>query len=247
MVYSEGYAGGFGGGNSRGSSPIPIVRLGARLNEPGDSKDNGGAEEKANVEETSPPRESEPCVVEEKREGVEEPAKDEGDFVPVDDELEAVGVVEVAKKVDEEDQSHDQAESAAAASEPEEKSLQPSSEQPRPEAETISAEETVPTTVEGTVGSVEPEKASGQVSETAEKPEQGQEQINEESTEPSVGDAADSPSSEAGPSPGVEKEFGEYDEAELQIEVDADTINLEFEEAFAALGREREAGLEDSD
>lgn len=93
MVYSEGYAGGnFGNGNGRGNSPIPVVRLGARLNEPGENKDHADAEDKANVEAVhSPPEESEPYVVEEKREELE---REEADFVPIDDELAVIGVVD---------------------------------------------------------------------------------------------------------------------------------------------------------
>jgi hypothetical protein len=202
MVYSEGY----GNGNSRGSSPIPVVRLGARLNEPGENNDHvDPEEEKAKVEEAEPPRvveESEPCVVEEKREvaaAVEEPAKDEGDFVPIDDEMVDVGIVDEQEgKVDETSPPVEgiQEETASAVSEPdaeagpantEENDTQPSSlrqeqeeqnlgepeaSQPQPQAETTSDEETLPTTLEATVESAEPEE-TGEVNETAEEPKQG--------------------------------------------------------------------------
>ncbi len=95
MVYSEGYAGtNFGNGNGRGNSPIPIVRLGARLNEPGENKDHADAEDKASVDSVHSPQESEPYVVEEKREAADESEKEEADFVPIDDEMAVIGVVD---------------------------------------------------------------------------------------------------------------------------------------------------------
>lgn len=225
MVYSEGYAGSYGNGNSRGSSPIPVVRLGARLNEPGENNEHVSSEEKAQVEETEPPRvveESEPWVVEEKREVVavgEEPAQDEGDFVPIDDEMADVGIADEqegkATQVDESSLRVEdiQEETAPAAPEPdakagpantEENDTQPSSlrqeqeEQnlggheasyPQPQAEKASDKETLPTTLEATVESAEPEETTGEVSETAEEAEQGRdaekELAVEEPTDPS--------------------------------------------------------------
>ena len=202
MVYSEGY----GNGNSRGSSPIPVVRLGARLNEPGENNDHVDAEEKAKVEEAEPPRgveESEPCVVEEKREvaaAVEEPAKDEGDFVPIDDEMAHVGIVDEQEGKEDETSlpvEGIQEETASAVSEPdaeagpantEENDTQPSSlrqepeeqnlgeseaSQPRLQAETTSEEETLSTTLEATVESVEPEEIMREMYQTADEPKQG--------------------------------------------------------------------------
>ena len=198
MVYSEGYVGSYGNGNSRGSSPIPVVRLGARLNEPSENNDHAGSEEeKAKVEETARPavvEESEPYVVEEKREVVEEPAKDEEDFVPIDDEIADVGIVDEpegkATQVDEAPLRVEdiQEETASAVSEPDaeagpvntaENDTQPSSlrqeqeegAEASPRAETTSDKETLPTTLEATVESAEPEETTGEVNKSAEEPE----------------------------------------------------------------------------
>ncbi|KAF8630992.1 hypothetical protein AX15_002684 [Amanita polypyramis BW_CC] len=113
MVYSEGYQSGNGvnngNRNSRGTSPIPTVRLGARLNEPEERpapgptgeevekeraaseepKTTDGEEEKK-AQLVSVAGEAEPLGDKEKQEQVEVERKAEGGFEPIDDEIEVI-------------------------------------------------------------------------------------------------------------------------------------------------------------
>ncbi|KAK2465119.1 hypothetical protein APHAL10511_002927 [Amanita phalloides] len=150
MVYSEGYT---GSGNGRGTSPIPIVRLGARLNEPEEKKDLAGSGEKAAIPVAETPvhalvtKESEPLVVEERREETEL-EKEEPDFVPIDDEMEVINVTETQEgraaeadedppPVSEEEQVRVQTEPEVTLSEPEVEAV-PSDEQAQPEEGALS-------------------------------------------------------------------------------------------------------------
>ncbi|KAF8338649.1 hypothetical protein F5887DRAFT_1235905 [Amanita rubescens] len=213
MVYSEGY------GNGRGNSPIPIVRLGARLNEPGENKDHADAEDKVIVDPVhSPPQESEPYVVEEKREVVEP----EADFVPIDDEMAVVGVVdeqegnvkveESVPQVGNEQKFHETAivpsgpdaesepakveaegsgvQSSSLGQEKEEQSLgEPEASQPQPQTETILVEST-------TSEAAEAEENAQHVNGAAEEPEHGQDAEKELAVESSSMEAKETQNGE---------------------------------------------------